>query len=74
MAAGPKSGLGAPKFPGATKFVLGSRPQTVRDPTPRIKPAAAGTRNYGKVAAPGDAPAGGAMSQPGFPPPTSGGF
>jgi hypothetical protein len=30
-------------------FVLGSRPQSLRQsPVPRIKPAASGTRDYGK--------------------------
>ena len=68
----PKSGLGAPKTPGRTPFVLGSRPESLRAPSPRIKPAASGTRAYGKPAQPG--PIGGGASQPGLPPPIGGGY
>lgn len=39
-----------------TPFVLGSRPQGVRAPSPpRIKPAAASTTNYGKTPDPNPA-------------------
>jgi len=65
----PKSGLGAPKPPAAAKFVLGSRPTSLRQKQPTApKAATPNTRDYGKPAAP--APS--TTLQPGAPLPAFG--
>jgi hypothetical protein len=64
IGAKPKLSAAKPKMVGRTDFVLGSRPDALRAPSPtavqRIKPAAANTRQYGKVS--------GGVAQPTQPP------
>lgn len=59
---GPSKPKSAPTPPARAPFVLGSRPATLRSPTPgpRIKPAAANTTNYAKSLAPQNPAPGGA--------------